>query len=55
MASPSPPWGGEGAGVWGGIPSVAVAHLTPPTLRVGPLPLPPEGRRGIPEEFCIGL
>ena len=55
MASPFSPLGAERAGVGRGIPSVGVAHLTLATLRVGPLPLPPEGRRGIPEEFCIGV
>src|SRR5689334_5020488 len=57
-ASPSPPLGAERAGVRWGIPSDAGAHLTLPSLRDGPLPLPPEGpegRRGIshrPGKMC---
>ena len=41
----SPPGGGEGRGEVGESRAVAEAHLTLP-LR-GPLPLPPEGRRGV--------
>src|SRR5882762_10174725 len=55
MASPSPPLGAERVGVRWGFRVIAVAHLTFPRLRRGPLPLPPEGRRGIsyrPVEMC---
>ena len=46
----SAPGGGEGWGEVGDSPAVADAHLTLPPLRDGPLPLPPEGRRGeLPE------
>src|SRR4051812_35774840 len=39
--------GGEGRGEVGDS-GPSPAHLTFPRLRRGPLPLPPEGRRGIP-------
>jgi hypothetical protein len=45
----------ERAEVRWGFRVVAVSHLTFPRLRRGPLPLPPEGRRGIPhrpDEMC---
>src|SRR6266851_5297381 len=38
--------GGEGWGEVGDSRAVADTHLTLPRLRRGPLPLPPEGRRG---------
>jgi glycogen synthase len=38
--------GGEGWGEVGDPRVVADTHLTLPALRAGPLPLPPEGRRG---------
>jgi hypothetical protein len=47
--------GGEGRGEVGDSREFAEAHLTFPRLRRGPLPLPPEGRRGIahqPREMC---
>src|SRR4051812_25307369 len=43
----SAPGGGEGRGEVGISESFPVTHLTLPSLRDGPLPLPPEGRRGI--------
>ena len=51
--SPSPPPGVERVGVRRGIPErpprrLGATHLTLPPLRDGPLPLPPEGRRGAP-------
>jgi len=43
----SAPGGGEGRGEVGDCRALAsIAHLTLPALRAGPLPLPPEGRRG---------
>src|SRR6267143_2809817 len=39
--------GGEGRGEVGDSRALANAHLTLPSLRGGPLPLPPEGRRGV--------
>jgi hypothetical protein len=43
----SPRWpGGEGRVRGAGGPGPIAAHLTLPSLRDGPLPLPPEGRRG---------
>src|SRR5271170_3979986 len=45
--TPSPPLGAERGGVrWGTLGASGETHLTFPPLRVGPLPLPPEGRRG---------
>ncbi len=38
--------GGEGRVRGADVLVRGAAHLTLPTLRVGPLPLPPEGRRG---------
>jgi error-prone DNA polymerase len=38
--------GGEGRGEVGDARALAETHLTLPALRAGPLPLPPEGRRG---------
>src|SRR6266852_9476388 len=46
LHSLSAPGGGEGWGEAGDSRAVADAHLTLPSLRDGPLPLPPEGRRG---------
>src|SRR5207253_6869038 len=43
----SAPGGGEGWGEVGDSRAPADAHLTLPRLRRGPLPLPPEGRRGV--------
>src|SRR5205807_8036629 len=43
----SAPGGGEGWGEVGDSRAPAGAHLTLPSLRDGPLPLPPEGRRGV--------
>src|SRR6266576_384778 len=43
----SPMGGGEGRGEVGDSGTFDRAHLTLPHLRRGPLPLPPEGRRGI--------
>jgi hypothetical protein len=45
IGSPSPPPGAERAGVRWGIPERLPAPTSPSALR-GPLPLPPEGRRG---------
>ncbi len=42
----SAPGGGEGRGEVGNSSALASTHLTLPSLRDGPLPLPPEGRRG---------
>src|SRR5215207_5073624 len=42
----SAPGGGEGRGEVEDSRALADAHLTLPRLRRGPLPLPPEGRRG---------
>jgi hypothetical protein len=36
-----PPAGGEGRVRGAEVPGCGAAHLTFPTLRVGPLPLPP--------------
>src|SRR5260370_39504475 len=47
LHSLSAPGGGEGWGEVGDSRAVAETHLTLPSLRDGPLPLPPEGRRGI--------
>jgi hypothetical protein len=47
----SAPGGGEGWGEVGDSRALADTHLTLPALRAGPLPLPPEGRRGI---FGVG-
>ncbi len=46
ISSLSDPGGGEGWGEVGDSRAVAGTHLTLPALRAGPLPLPPEGRRG---------
>src|SRR5713101_8622581 len=43
----SAPGGGEGWGEVGDSRALVETHLTLPSLRDGPLPLPPEGRRGI--------
>src|SRR5438132_124215 len=43
----SAPGGGEGWGEVGDARALANTHLTLPRLRRGPLPLPPEGRRGL--------
>src|SRR5258705_3465992 len=43
----SAPGGGEGWGEVGDSRALADTHLTLPALRAGPLPLPPEGRRGV--------
>src|SRR2546428_8116138 len=51
--SPSPtsslsaPGGGEGRGEVGDARALGNTHLTLPRLRRGPLPLPPDGRRGV--------
>src|SRR6266702_5135500 len=42
----SAPGGGEGWGEVGDFRAPSDTHLTLPSLRDGPLPLPPEGRRG---------
>src|SRR6266568_7204643 len=42
----SAPGGGEGWGEVGDSRALAETHLTLPSLRDGPLPLPPKGRRG---------
>src|SRR6266849_5838368 len=46
LHSLSAPGGGEGWGEAGDSRAVADAHLTLPSLRDGPLPLPPEGPEG---------
>src|SRR5437870_2291885 len=46
IRSLSAPGGGEGWGEVGDSSAVANPHLTLPSLRGGPLPLPPEGWRG---------
>src|SRR5439155_12728447 len=43
----SAPGGGEGWGEVGDARALADTHLTLPGLRRGPLPLRPEGRRGL--------
>jgi hypothetical protein len=43
----SPPAGGRGQGEGGRRVRSAAAHLTLPTLWVGPLPLPPKGGEGL--------
>src|SRR5260370_15951255 len=45
-SSRSAPGGGEGRGEVGDSRAPAYTHLTLPSLRDGPLPLPPEGGRG---------
>src|SRR5712691_13244219 len=47
LHSLSAPGGGEGWGEVGDSRAMADAHLTLPRLWRGPLPLPPEGRRGV--------
>jgi hypothetical protein len=42
-----PPAGGRGQGEGGRRVRSATAHLTLPTLRVGPFPLPPGGGEGL--------
>ena len=42
-----PPAGGRGQGEGGRRARSADARLTLPTLRVGPLPVPPEGGEGL--------
>jgi len=42
----SAPGGGEDRGEVRDSRASAATHLTLPSLRAGPLPLPPEGRRG---------
>src|SRR5712692_341218 len=46
LFSLSAPGGGEGGVRWGIPERGAGTHLTLPSLRDGPLPLPPEGREG---------
>ena len=48
----SAPGGGEGRGKVGDAKALASSHLTLPALRAGPLPLPPEGRRGANLRDC---
>src|SRR2546423_15634281 len=48
----SAPGGGEGWGEVGDSRALADTHLTLPSLRDGPLPLLPEGRRGI-FRWCV--
>src|SRR6267378_6488643 len=53
LSSLSAPGGGEGRVRWGIPERGAGTHLTLPSLRDGPLPLPPEGRRGaIVSKIC---
>src|SRR5713226_7479001 len=53
LFSLSAPGGGEGRVRWGIPERGASTHLTLPSLRDGPLPLPPEGRRGaIDSKVC---
>src|SRR5438067_1571036 len=51
----SAPRGGEGWGEVGDSRAPADTHLTFPALRAGPLPLPPEGRRGIFRRCALRL
>src|SRR5439155_13576723 len=53
--SRSAPRGGEGRGEVGDSRAPADTHLTLPALRAGPLPLPPEGRRGIFRRCALRL
>src|SRR6266851_622393 len=54
--SPSPPPGAERVGVRWGIPERSpTAHLTLPGLWRGPLPLPPEGRRGEGKRYLVSM
>src|SRR6266850_2572824 len=53
LSSLSAPGGGEGRVRWRIPERGAGTHLTLPSLRDGPLPLPPEGRRGaIVSKIC---
>src|SRR5438128_4192829 len=54
LLSLAAPGGGEGRGEVGDSGALADAHLTLPALRAGPLPLRPEGRRGINGEALGG-
>src|SRR5947207_2197264 len=50
----SAPGGGEGRGEVGDSRALADTHLTLPRLGRGPLPLPPEGRRGFADKPLAG-
>src|SRR5438105_13537421 len=51
----SAPGGGEGRGEVGDSCTLTETHLTLPSLRDGPLPLRPEGRRGISMQRLMEL